>query len=123
MQDGGNRAGVGGEAALEDDDGLRVLEGGELPFELHVEVHGPGNRAHRAGSDAEAASGLQRSLAQPWMRRQPEVVVRREIDDRLVVERRPRALLLVEDAQAAIESLLLEAVQIVGQKLQRIGGA
>ena len=69
-QDGRDGAGVGGEAALEDDNGFGLLERGEPPFELHVDRHRAGNRPDRAGADAERARRLQRALAQPRMRRQ-----------------------------------------------------
>ena len=49
-EDGGDGARVRGEPALEHDDGLGLLEGGEAPFELHVDVHGARNRADRSRS-------------------------------------------------------------------------
>ena len=55
------------------------------------------------------------------MRRQSEVVVRREVDDRSMVERRVRLLFVVEDAEAAVEILLLERLELVAQVGQRIG--
>ena len=58
--------------------------------------------------------------AQPRMRRQAEVVVRRQIDDRAVVERGVRLLLVVEDAQVPIEVLLLERVELVAQVGERV---
>ena len=57
-EDRRDRAGVGREAALEDDDGFGLLELGQPALELHVDVHGAGDRAHRAGADAEALDGL-----------------------------------------------------------------
>ena len=57
------------------------------------------------------ANGLERALAQPRVRGQPEIVVRREVDDRAVVDRRARGLLAVEHAQRAEESLLAKLVQ------------
>ena len=66
---------------------------------------------------------LERLLPQPRMRRQTEIVVRREIDDRLVVERGVRLLLVVEDAQPAVEVLLLERVELVAQVGERIADA
>ena len=66
------------------------------------------------------AHGLERALAQPRMRRQAEVVVRREVDDAAAVERRVRPLLVVEDAQAAVEALRLQGIELVGQELERV---
>ena len=66
------------------------------------------------------ARRLERALAQPRMRRQAEVVVRREVDDRAVVERGVRLLLVFEDAQVAVEALLLQGVELVAQVGQRI---
>ena len=96
------------EAALKHDDGFDVLERGEPPLELHVQLHRAGDGAHRARAGAVLAHGVERRLAQLRMRRQAEIVVRREIDDRLVIEGRVRALLALEDAQLAIEALLLQ---------------
>ena len=47
-QDGGNRACIGGESGLKDHAGFDILEASDLFFELHVDLHGTGNRAHRA---------------------------------------------------------------------------
>ena len=119
-QDGRDRAGVGREAALKDDDGLDLLELGELPFELHVHLHGAGDGAHRAGADAELLDRFERLLPQPRVRRQTEIVVRREIDDRAVVERGVGLLLVVEHAQVPIEVLLLERVELVAEVGERV---
>ena len=54
-QDGGDGAGVRGEAALEHDDRFGLLERGQPALELHVDVHRAGNRAHRSRADAEPA--------------------------------------------------------------------
>ena len=85
-EDGGDGAGVGGEAALKDDGGFGFLELREPPLELHVNRHGAGDRAHRAGADAELLERGERFLLEPRMRRQPEVVVRREVDDLAAVD-------------------------------------
>ena len=42
------------------------------------------------------------------MRGEAEIVVRRQIDDRLSIERGVRCLLAVEDSQMTIKPLLLE---------------
>ena len=53
---------------------------------------------------------LDRPLAQPRMRRQAEIVVRGEVDDRAAVEGRVRALLVLEHPQVAVDALRLERV-------------
>ena len=119
-QDCRHRAGVRREAALKDDDGLDLLEFRQLPFELHVHRHRAGDGAHRAGADAELLDRFERLLPQPRVRREPEIVVRREIDDRAMVERGVGLLLVVEHAQVPIEVLLLERVELVAQKGKRV---
>ena len=52
--------------------------------------------------DAELARGFERRLAQLGMRRQAEVVVRRQVDDLLAVEGADRRLLVVEHAQLEV---------------------
>ena len=116
----GDGAGVGGEAALKDDDGFDVLELGEPPLELHVHFHGSRDGAHRAGADAELLDRVERGLLQLRMRRQAEIVVRRQIDDRLVIVGGVRFGLAFEDAQLSIQSLLLQASSSVAEKRQRI---
>ena len=59
-QDRGNGAGVRGEAALKDDDGLRLLELGETAFELHVDLERPRDRPYRSRADTVATDGVQR---------------------------------------------------------------
>ena len=51
---------------------------------------------------------VERGLLQLRMRRQAEVVVRRQVDDRLVIVGRVRLGLAFEDAQLAIQALLLQ---------------
>ena len=87
-EDGGDGAGVRGEAALKHDRRFGFLELREPPLELHVNRHRAGDRAHRAGADAELLDRRERLLLEPRVRRQPEVVVRREIDDLAAVDRR-----------------------------------
>ena len=48
-----NRSGVGGEAALKHDGRLGLLERGQPALELHMDRHGAGDRADRAGANAE----------------------------------------------------------------------
>ena len=119
-EDGRDGAGVGGEAALKHHDGLDVLELGEAALELHVHLHRAGDRAHRARADAVLADGVERGLAQLRVRGEAEIVVRRQVDHRLVVERRVRRGLAFEDAQLAVEALLLQVVEFDGKKRKRI---
>ena len=85
-QNGGDGSGICRKAALKHDRRFRLLELGEPPLELHVDLHRAGDRAHRAGADAELLQRRERSLLQPGMGRQPEVVVRREVDDLAAVD-------------------------------------
>jgi len=55
---GGNGAGVGGEAGLEDDAGFDVFEFGDASLQFHVEVHSAGDGANGAGTRAVFAGGL-----------------------------------------------------------------
>ena len=55
------------------------------------------------------------------MRREPEIVVRRKVDHRFVVERGVCGGLAFEYAQLAIQALLLEAVHFGRQERQRVG--
>ena len=98
-----------------------LLEGGQPALELHVDVHGAGDGADRAGADAERAGRLQRLFAQLRMRRQAEVVVRREIDDLAVIERGLVALFAIENPEMAVQALLFERVEFAGQVGERVG--
>ena len=57
------------------------------------------------------------------MRRQAEVVVRREVDDLRAVEGAHRRLLVVEHAQFEVGALLLQFVQLVGKVGERVGAS
>ena len=62
------------------------------------------------------------ALAQPRMRRQAEVVVRRQVDAERPSTTRVRPLLVVEHAQLAVEALALEGVELgseIGQRIER----
>ena len=122
-QDRRHRARIRGKSGLEDHAGFDVLEARDLFFQLHVDLHGAGNGAHRARADAVLARRLQRGFAQLGVRRQPEIVVRREIDDLLAVEGAHRRLLVVEHAQLEVGALLLEVIQLVGEERERIGAS
>jgi len=72
----GNGRQVRGEAALESDRGLGAFELGQPSFQLQVQVHRPGDGAHRGRPDAIAVHRLFGGFDQPGMVRQAEVVVR-----------------------------------------------
>ena len=55
------------------------------------------------------------------MRRQAEIVVRREVDDGPAVEVRRGLLAIVENAQRAIEALLTQRVELSVEEGKRIG--
>ena len=65
-------------------------------------------------------SRFERPLAKAWMRRQAEIVVRREVDDAAVIERRRGLLLVFEDAKRAVQPLLFEGVQFCRKVRERV---
>src|SRR5712692_8446390 len=69
-QNGGDGAGIGGKPRLKNYAGFHILEAGDFLFQLHVDLHGSGNGAHRARTYAVFARGLKRRLAQLGMRGQ-----------------------------------------------------
>ena len=116
-----HRAGIGRESGLEDHAGFDILEARDFFFQLHVDLHGAGNGAHRARSDAVLARGFERGLAQLGMRGQAEIIVRGQVDDFFAVEGADRGLLVVEHAQAEVRAFGLEIVELVGEVGKRIG--
>jgi hypothetical protein len=58
----------------------------------------------------------ERLLFQPRMRRQSQVIVRRQIDDPAAIDRRVRGLPVVEHPQAPVEPLSFERVELVGEE-------
>ena len=85
--DGRDDAAVGGQAGLERQHRLDVLEVRQPALQLLDQLVVAGDRAHRARAHAQLADGLQRRLDEVRMRGQAEVVVRRQADDRLAVDR------------------------------------
>ena len=75
----------------------------------------------RAGSDAVARDRLERPLAQTRMRRETEIVVRREVHDLAMVDGRFGPLLGGQHPQSPVQPLLLESLELVGQKAKGIG--
>ena len=72
---GRNRSSVGRKSRLKHYACLHFLERRDLLFQLHVELHGTGNRANRSRADAKSFHRVQCRLAQGLVRGQPEVVV------------------------------------------------
>ena len=103
-------SGVRRESRLENDAGLDVLEARDLLFQFHVDLHGAGDGAHGARSDAILARGLKRRFAQLGMRRKAEVIVGGKVDDLLAVESADRRLLVIQHAQLEVRALGLEFV-------------
>jgi hypothetical protein len=64
---------------------------------------------------------VERPLAKPRVRGEPEVVVRGEVDDRLVIDRGLRLLFVVEDAQPPVQSLFLQRSEFGPEVRERIG--
>ena len=116
-----DRSRIGRKAGLEDHAGFHILEARDLFFQLHVDLHGAGDGAHRARSDSVLARRFKRRFAQLGMRGQSEIIVRGEIDDFLAVERADRRLLVVEHAQLEVRAFGLEFVELVGEIRKRIG--
>src|SRR6516164_2451304 len=54
------------------------------------------------------------------MRRQPQVIVRRQVDDPLAIKRADRSLLVLEHPQAEVGALLLQVVELVAEIGKRI---
>ena len=114
-QDGRHRAGVRGEPGLEHERGVRVLERREAALELAVHLHLAGDRAHRAAPGAEARRGLGGGAVHPGVVREPEVVVRSEVDDLVPVEDRARAGRPAQRARMQQQAVGLERGELVLQ--------
>ena len=107
-QDRGDRARVRREAALKDDDRLDLLEVGEPALELDVDRHRAGDAPDRPRPDAERPDSFERPLPQERVRGEAEIVVRRKVDDVLMVEARRGLLFAVENSQTTVEALPLK---------------
>jgi len=82
---GRDGAGIGGEAALEDDAGFDVLEGGDAAFEFHMHVERAADGTDRAGTRAVLANGVDGGLAELRVIGKPEIVIGRQVNDVLAV--------------------------------------
>src|SRR5687767_551554 len=83
--------------------------------------HLAGDGSHGARSRTEFLRGPARCLVQSWMVREPEVVVRREVDHVAPVVAGSRALRAFERARTQQHSISLERGQLLLQELERIG--
>src|ERR1700730_11013612 len=79
---------IGRETGLENHASFNLLELRDPLFELHVQAHGAGNRADRARAYAKVACSIESRLDQLGVCCEPEIIVRREIDNFLSVELR-----------------------------------
>ena len=114
-EDGADGAGVGGEAALEDDAGFDVFEAGNFFFEVHVDAHGSGDGADCAGADAEGARGFDCCFNEAGVVGEAEIVVAGEVDDLAAVIMAYRRLLVVEDAKFEVGSFFAKIVEGGGE--------
>jgi len=85
-EDGGDGAGVGGEAGLENDAGFHILEGGDPLFELHVDAHGTGDGAYGAGADTNLRTASRAASRKLGMGGEAEVVIGCQVYDLLAIE-------------------------------------
>ena len=124
-EDAGDGSGVGGEAGLEDDAGLDSFEGGDLFFELHVDVHGAGDGADGSGACAVLACGGDGGFFEAGIVAEAQVVVGGEVDDALAIVGADGGLLVVEHAQLEEGAALAEVVELGGEvgKLGAFGGS
>jgi hypothetical protein len=119
-EDAGDSACVGGKAGLEDDAGFHSFEGGDLFFELHVDVHGAGDGADGAGAYAVFFCGGDGGFFEPGVVAEAEVVVRGEVDDALSVVGADGGLLVVQFAELEEGSALAEVVEL-GSEMGELG--
>src|SRR5208337_4366906 len=110
-QDGLHRSRIGGESGLENHRSLDVFEPGDFLLQLHVDRHGAGDGAHRAGAYAPFLDRFQGARAELGVSGQPQVVVRGKVDDLAAIEPGDGKLLGFEHAQLLVELLLAQLVQ------------
>ena len=118
-----HRARIRREARLKDHAGFDIFEARDPLLQLHVDLHGAGDGAHGARTDAVLARGFEGGFAQFGMGRQAQVIVGGDVDDLLAVEGAQRRLLVVEHAQLEVGALLLQFVELVGEVRQGIGAS
>jgi hypothetical protein len=114
-EDAGDGAGVGGEAGLKHDAGFDSFEGGDLFFELHVDVHGAGDGADGSRAYAIFFCSGNGGFFEFGVVAEAEVVVGGEVDDALAVVGADGGLLVVQFAQLEEGSALTEVVELGGE--------
>ncbi len=114
-EDGGNRAGVGGEAGLKNDAGFGALETRNLLLQIHVHFHGAGHGAHGSGAHAEFSRGFDGRAAQRFIRGKAQVIIGAEIDYFLAVHHGDGFLFAFENAKIEMEMLGFEFLHGVVQ--------
>ena len=120
-EDGGHGPGVGGEARLEHQRGLGVFERREPALQLQVCLHRPRDRANRAGTGAQPLRCLSRRAVQARMARQPQVVVRSEVDDVAAVEAGAGAGHPLQRARVLQQAVGIERRQFVHEVVEGSG--
>ena len=120
--DHGDDPGVAGEAGLEGERRLDVLEACELGLQLLVERHRPGDGPDRAGPGPETADRVEGGLDEPRVRVEPEVVVGRERDRLAAVDRDAGPVGAAHHPERPVEALGAHLREVVGEVPQRIGG-
>jgi hypothetical protein len=86
-----------------------------------VNVHGAGDGAHRTGADPIVLDGFEGLLAEPRMGRETEIIVRRKVDYRAMVDGRVRFLFVFQNAEIAEELLLAQRVELFSKVGERVG--
>ena len=112
---------VRGEAALKHDDGFGVLEFCQPALELEVDLQRAGNRSHRAGADAVPADRIEGSFAESGVRREAEIVVRRQVHHLPIVHDCLGSLGAGQDAEVTVQALGVEGLQLGREKAEWIG--
>ena len=99
------------------------LNVGQPRLELLVEAHRAGDRPHRPRSRAEPLDGVERRLPQLRVGVEAEVVVARERDDLAAVDDAAALLLALDHAQAPVEALRLQLVDLGVQEGEGVARA
>ena len=122
-EDRGHGTRVRRESRLKHDAGFHILERGDAPLQFHVDGHGAGDRPHCARARAVLLRGCYRRFDELGMIREPEIVVRREIDHFAAVEHRYGFAGRLQFAETLIRPRLLPAFELLGKISERIGPA
>ena len=109
-RDGGQ---VGGKAGLEGDGRFHAFECCQAPFQLQVQVHRPGNRAHRCRANAIFIHRFLGSLHQARVVGQAQVIVRAKIQHPFAIHHQPGALRRAERADAVVQPGIFQALQLI----------